>query len=743
MSGRILWNEGRVVGLSAYEIFVRHVLGRDPNATVPSELAWLTSVMSNGSALLLQIGSDTGSGSGNVDGTHYIDVELPSGSGLWATNTIVGSCFIGTGGGVTTDYTGWCTKVVDYGPLIQNDSTASPTTATGTPPNADVSNIPPTTAAGVNLTDLQKSQMLEYAKIVDGIVYQPGTWSENTAANKPPEKKEVPNASYLPHIRILLKDKVTTTFYVLLTGFTYKGVFDAIADYSHQGTQPENGDFLGPESWAWANKIVFTAPSNLSNNTTTEVVDLANWYLYNTKYVWPYRMGSAGSRPTQEQLKDVRTFNGVQVVSGYVSKSFISTYCVSYDEAMAACALGKLSDSNYKQQKYIDQIVAKYGSSVAANNYVYFFQKSTSPIINEDGQQGKFWAVESATGRLFMTIASAETNVPTLNADRGFNFSGSDITVGSTPVPKASTDIMGSYWTANDISGDLGMCTDFDGTDIFDNPHPLQNIAIKDYSLFGEAQACVPLPDSSFGYDFVDWLSNTSIIDVINSDPTKATQILDSMGIHSTYRNLDAQSFFQYAVTERDMRLPINTDYSGVTNNEIFYLFKGNDIRAIGQQSAWNPGLSYTATAVLTAEISVSDFFKPAKITATSYPDNEDITKDITEPNYHIWGSETTVGKSDTVSLSLVNNLGSVLPTQGTNGNISGDKINWDMILNALNQNKSIDILSDKISTNYVQLGNGLRLYISSTEPTDTDVPEGSVGLGWDGVKIYTSGAWT
>lgn len=734
MSGRILWNEGRVVGLSAYEIFVRHVLGKDPNATVPSELAWLTSVMSNGSALLLQVGSDTGSGSGNVDGTHYIDVELPSGSGLWATNTIVGSCFIGTGGGVTTDHTGWCTKVVDYGPLIQNDSTASPTTY-------DAS-IPPTTAVGVNLTDLQKEQLLEYAKIVDGIVYQPGTWSDNPSA--PPQKTEVPKADELPHIRILLKDKVTTTFYILLTGFTYKGVFDSVADYTTQGTQPENGDFLGPASWAWANKIVFTAPSNLSSDTTTEVVDLANWYLYNTKYVWLYRMGSAGSRPTQEQLKDVRTFNGVQVVSGYVSKSFISTYCVSYSVAMAACALGKLSDSNYKQQKYIDQIVAKYGSSVAENDYVYFFQKSTSPIIDEDGQQGKFWAVESATGRLFMTIASAETNVPTLNADRGFNFSGSDITVGSTPIPRASTDIMGSYWTANDISGDLGMCTDLDGTDIFDNLHPLQNIAIKDYSLFGEAQACVPLPDSSYGYDFVDWLSNTPITQVINSDSTKATQILDSMGIHSTYRNLDAQSFFQYAVTERDMRLPIDTDYSGVTNNEIFYLFKGDDIRAIAQQSAWHLGLSYTAIAVLTAEISVSDFFKPAKITATSYPDNEDITKQITEPNYHIWGSETTVGKSDTVSLSLVNNLGSVLPTQGTNGDISGDKINWDMILNALNQNMSINILNDaKIRINYVELGNGLRLYISSTEPTDTDVPEGSVGLGWDGIKIYTSGAWT
>jgi hypothetical protein len=78
------------------------------------------------------------------------------------------------------------------------------------------------------------------------------------------------------------------------------------------------------------------------------------------------------------------------------------------------------------------------------------------------------------------------------------------------------------------------------------------------------------------------------------------------------------------------------------------------------------------------------------------------------------------------------------------------NNINWDMISSSLNQNKSIDILGDtlremKYSSNYIPLANGLRLYVSSTEPVaaagDT-IPEGSVGLGWSGVKVYTSGAW-
>lgn len=51
---------------------------------------------------------------------------------------------------------------------------------------------------------------------------------------------------------------------------------------------------------------------------------------------------------------------------------------------------------------------------------------------------------------------------------------------------------------------------------------------------------------------------------------------------------------------------------------------------------------------------------------------------------------------------------------------------------------KPIETATNGISeskANYIELKNGLRLYISSTEPTDTDIPDGSIGVGWsDGV---------
>ena len=36
----------------------------------------------------------------------------------------------------------------------------------------------------------------------------------------------------------------------------------------------------------------------------------------------------------------------------------------------------------------------------------------------------------------------------------------------------------------------------------------------------------------------------------------------------------------------------------------------------------------------------------------------------------------------------------------------------------------------DSTANSYIEMGNGLRLYISSTEPTDSDIPDGSVWVG-------------
>lgn len=37
----------------------------------------------------------------------------------------------------------------------------------------------------------------------------------------------------------------------------------------------------------------------------------------------------------------------------------------------------------------------------------------------------------------------------------------------------------------------------------------------------------------------------------------------------------------------------------------------------------------------------------------------------------------------------------------------------------------------DSSAANYIEMENGLRFYVSGTEPTDDDIPVGSIGVGW------------
>ena len=50
-----IYNEGRVVGYSAYEVYVRHCLSEDPTIEPASETEWLASSLAFGASLLLKV----------------------------------------------------------------------------------------------------------------------------------------------------------------------------------------------------------------------------------------------------------------------------------------------------------------------------------------------------------------------------------------------------------------------------------------------------------------------------------------------------------------------------------------------------------------------------------------------------------------------------------------------------------------------------------------------------------------
>lgn len=253
-----IYNEGRVVGLSAWEIFVKNLEGKidDPSA-VPSEAQWLSSMIGSGMSMLLQIPAGTQAG--------IRDFALPSGNNLAASGIIWANPFLGD----AVFDNGWAVKVTSYSPLIANDSSAAPTSH----------NVPSGTYAATQYSNM----LVNFLKITDGIVYQSeATWIELASANKPPRKDIDPdyNNSYAV-IRLNISADIDADVNIIFTGFQNKRILQAFAGYATNvsgatggSTDPTandwvNGGLLGPESTPWATKIMFSMPSAAMGLTST------------------------------------------------------------------------------------------------------------------------------------------------------------------------------------------------------------------------------------------------------------------------------------------------------------------------------------------------------------------------------------------------------------------------------------------------------------------------------------------
>lgn len=261
---KILYNEGRVVGYSAYEQYVRQVLADDPTATPATEREWLASTLAMGTSMLLRVGSDS------ISGAHYRDIQFPSDSKLCAAGTIVASVFLGEGytsAAVSDTDSFWATRVSDYGNLISNISSAFPqgdaTHDTSIPVNPN----------GVAISGDTMLQVKSYMQITDGIVIQPGTWMTNTY--QPPHEDFKPNYGDYPRLRLSFADAVQTPFYILLVGFTNRGVVRGVSgsDSALTPIAPSDGDFLGPAVFPWAAKVIFTAPPLYLRSTMTSAYE--------------------------------------------------------------------------------------------------------------------------------------------------------------------------------------------------------------------------------------------------------------------------------------------------------------------------------------------------------------------------------------------------------------------------------------------------------------------------------------
>lgn len=308
-----IWNQGRVTGLSAYEIYVKQHIASNPTLPVATEREWLASSLAMGNSLLLKFPA-----SGSIitdDSIHYVTtIPLPRSSRLSAANTIVAQFFDGDAELDANAPSGrpWAIRVSDYGQTISNTSASHPSSGYHDPTLDEVPYQTPS-----ELTDDQKKCLLNYSKILDGCIISPGTWADVTENPQNPYMDFQPNFSSGTDavLRCHVKGKIDSDHrpWVLLTGFTIKNILDGVVGSDGSvndlsDIEKKDGEFLGPAIFPWAAKVTFILPNAYAK------------YLSNGVYGRSIKSG-ASKTVTDTPIIDMReTDPGTYYGSGYSSR---------------------------------------------------------------------------------------------------------------------------------------------------------------------------------------------------------------------------------------------------------------------------------------------------------------------------------------------------------------------------------------------------------------------------------------
>lgn len=306
----ILYNEGRVVGYSSYELYLKNYNKNVGGSNPLSEQQWMSMSLASGESLILKLNASNTSSYVQIDEgpQGYVELELPSGTNLTAASTIYASLFLGKG--VYDNGVSYAKAVASYGDLISNTASSSP--------------ISSTVPVATSISDYT-GQLKNYLKIRDAVIYQPGTWSDATVKDGDGNPAKVVNPDFLATAKVRLLFDAQPDFTnlsdleILLTGFLPKpglegtlpvtlGVID-----NSEGPHPENGDFLGPERFPWACKVILTVPTSLKEVVATyEREDEGSYISLKKSDGEEVRLYVCSSEPTVEQ-----GFSGLAIGIGW------------------------------------------------------------------------------------------------------------------------------------------------------------------------------------------------------------------------------------------------------------------------------------------------------------------------------------------------------------------------------------------------------------------------------------------
>lgn len=605
-----IYNEGRVVGLSAWEIFVKEALsnGVDPN-DIPREPQWLASMIGMGNSMILKIPSNTPAG------VH--DFELPNESNLSSAGVIIASPFLGECD--FSNSSSWAKKVYSYGPLILNDQDQSPEGATVPYGNSYSANV--------------KNIVSEFIKITDGIVFtKNATWIP-TASGEP--KKDIdPNFNgSTTVVRLYINSDISssTDVLVILTGFTNKRILQGISGHAVEeggvavgGSTDivhnnwKDGGMLGPEISPWASKIVFSVPSyayNLMNSLTRTIPsddEIDNqYYDETTQTLFNYTLKDFDA--AEINSNSFLDFNSIKLTDYYTIHVNDFEKIPTLTENVGDVVLGLGNVNNVITAWYPGLSAEEINSITTSAKAVKFFPPAIyGTQVSETGEQ---------------TLVPLDTAAP--GTVKGFN----------------NTDQAYNY----------------------------RQLLPDNYAIY---------------YD-----STTNMFSFVtnSSDP-------------STWAGLARLEF-------------INGDYPkanltvGTTGAKIITLSdsNGNDYGTTGTAGTTTVGPSDNITW---------------DVLLKSLKENKQI--DVLGTKLHNVGNElkatNTIGITNAITEAGANKITVTgnNPVSMTSG-----------VSNTTNELILENGTSIKSGTNFIEFSNGLRLYVSPTEPPTTNVPVGSLGLGW------------
>lgn len=645
-----LYNEGRVVGLSAYELYVRHQLSQFPESSLPilTEREWLAASVGNGAAMILKLKS------GTTAGVH--DYPLPTNSILCnASSTITASLFNGTA--AVDESTGWATKVTSYGPLISNTSSSSPTSSTNVP----YQNL--STWDNANVTMLK-----EYMKIVDGICYMPGTW---TASGTNPTKDFKPDYTKQSVIRLRLTKPLEKDVYIHLHGFIHTPIALGISKNDSSclnSPKAQDGDFLGPAIYPWASKIFFTVPS--------EVMDILN----RKAYVREFPDGATSTNVDTQALVDydAADLSGFYTKYGKTSSQIpidVKDINVIGDGVGVVGAYQRIdlntANANYKGDAYPPIL---YGAKVTSKG-----TQKMSPIDTGAPYTLKFF--EDAN--LAKNYPKAIPNVYALyrNSNKDIYVYDGNADHDSYPPITTTVDTINMGTTASPV---------------YASSVTAKGETVKSISLINASGAALPLSTdsttTSISDDYIGW---KSLLEGLNLN--KKINILGTLLL----------------ALKNDGYISVAKDASGNKTVTVNGKLKVTGNSEVAGNSTVGGTLRVTGAATFNSTASVG-----GKLTAKNDADVVG-TLAVNKTSSNAEGNITSEGYMHATSYVKTDSYAVVNGTNSSGYNIITDD-------DELKFSKP-----PKSSTQYIVLNNGLRLYISNTQPGTSGVPIGSIGIGW------------